>query len=73
MLKVRHGNEEGAAWVASGFYLGIALGRITLPILNLMIGERRVVLMYIIIACALQSVSWAVKSFAAVIVSPRSE
>ena len=81
---VRHGNAGGAAWVASGFYLGefnlllapqfrdaeyltgIAIGRVCLPFVNAIVGESRVVLIYIIIAAALQAVSWAVKSFVAV-------
>lgn len=43
--------------------IGIALGRVTLPVLNILIGERRVVLMYILIACGLQAVAWTVNSF----------
>lgn len=66
MLKVRHGSAGGAAWVASGFYLGIAVGRLALPLLNIVVGERRIVFMYILIACGLQGASWAAKSFAAV-------
>jgi len=65
MLKVRHGSAGGAAWVASGFYLGIAIGRLTLPLLNIVVGERRIVFMYILVACGLQAASWAAKSFAA--------
>ncbi|KAI5119424.1 hypothetical protein M0805_009875 [Coniferiporia weirii] len=69
MEVVRHGNASGAAWVASGFYLGIAIGRVCLPALNHIVGERRIVLLYIIIACAFQAVSWAVKSFVATAVA----
>ncbi|THG94782.1 hypothetical protein EW145_g8077 [Phellinidium pouzarii] len=69
MEVVRHGNASGAAWVASGFYLGIALGRMFLPVLNHIVGERRIVLVYIMIACVLQAVSWAVKSFVATAVA----
>ncbi|EJD06511.1 MFS general substrate transporter [Fomitiporia mediterranea MF3/22] len=65
MEVVRHGSAGGAAWVASGFYLGIAIGRVCLPFINLLVGERRVVLMYIILAGGLQAISWAVKSFGA--------
>lgn len=66
MLQVRHGSTGGSAWVASAFYLGIALGRIALPILNILVGERRIVFIYILLACGLQAVSWAVNSFVAV-------
>ncbi|OCB84654.1 MFS general substrate transporter [Sanghuangporus baumii] len=69
MEVVRHGTAGGAAWVASGFYLGIAVGRVCLPLFNLLIGERRVVLLYIILAGGLQAISWAVKSFGATAVA----
>ena len=39
------------------------MGRISLPILNIIIGERRAVLVYTIIACGLQAIAWAVKTF----------
>lgn len=45
---------------------GIAIGRVCLPIVNTFVGESRIVLIYIILAGALQAVSWAVKSFLAV-------
>ncbi|KAH8117991.1 MFS general substrate transporter [Phellopilus nigrolimitatus] len=69
MLQVRHGSTEGSAWVASGFYLGIAIGRVSLPILNQLVGERKIVLIYIVVAGGLQAVSWTVKSFVATAVA----
>jgi len=65
MLQLRGGSTESAAWVASGLYLGLAVGRVTLPVLNLLVGERRIVLIYIVIACVFQAISWAVPSFIA--------
>lgn len=50
----------------STYTLGIAIGRVTLPVLNLLVGERRIVLFYILLACGVQAVSWAVNSFLAV-------
>ena len=47
-------------------YLGIAVGRVCLPFLNLIVGERLIVLIYILLAAGLQAVSWAVNSFMAV-------
>ncbi|KAI0082345.1 MFS general substrate transporter [Panus rudis PR-1116 ss-1] len=58
MLEVRKGSPEGASWVASGFYLGIAVGRIALPTLSLLMGERRAVYIYIAIAIALECLAW---------------
>ncbi|KAH9850829.1 MFS general substrate transporter [Lenzites betulinus] len=60
ILEVRKGSPEGASWVASCFYLGIALGRIFLPPLNVLMGERRAVLVYLLFAIALECVAWFV-------------
>ncbi|OCH95942.1 MFS general substrate transporter [Obba rivulosa] len=60
ILEVRKGSPEGASWVASCFYLGLAIGRIVLPALNLLIGERRAVFFYLACAIALECVAWFV-------------
>ncbi|KAI0638434.1 MFS general substrate transporter [Trametes polyzona] len=60
ILEVRKGSPEGASWVASCFYLGLALGRIFLPPLNMLMGERRAVVIYIIVAIGLECVAWFV-------------
>ncbi|KAL4243879.1 Major Facilitator Superfamily Transporter [Abortiporus biennis] len=58
ILEVRHGSPEGASWVASSFYLGIGIGRIALPALNILMGERRAVFIYLILAIALELLAW---------------
>jgi len=58
ILEVRKGSPEGASWVASSFYLGIAVGRITLPTLNMLMGERLAVFVYILCAIALELLAW---------------
>ncbi|KAI0774519.1 MFS general substrate transporter [Fomes fomentarius] len=60
ILEVRKGTPEGASWVASCFYLGIALGRIFLPPLNMLMGERRSVMIYLAFAIGLECVAWFV-------------
>ncbi|KAI0650491.1 MFS general substrate transporter [Trametes meyenii] len=60
ILEVRKGSPEGASWVASSFYLGIALGRIFLPPLNMLMGERAAVIIYIVFAIGLECVAWFV-------------
>ncbi|KAI0832679.1 MFS general substrate transporter [Trametes gibbosa] len=60
ILEVRKGSPEGASWVASCFYLGIALGRIFLPPLNMLMGERTAVPVYLLFAIALECVAWFV-------------
>ncbi|PCH36403.1 MFS general substrate transporter [Wolfiporia cocos MD-104 SS10] len=61
---VRHGSPEGASWVASSFYLGVAVGRIVLPALNLLIGERLAVFLYLLCAIALELLAWFLPFFA---------
>ncbi|KAA1473487.1 MFS general substrate transporter [Dentipellis sp. KUC8613] len=60
VLEVRKGSPEGASWVASSFYLGIAIGRIALPIVNTFMGERRAIFVYLAIAIGLEAIAWAV-------------
>ncbi|TBU33086.1 MFS general substrate transporter [Dichomitus squalens] len=58
ILEVRNGSPEGASWVASCFYLGIALGRIILPPLNILMGERLAVIIYLSFAIGLECLAW---------------
>ncbi|KZT24571.1 MFS general substrate transporter [Neolentinus lepideus HHB14362 ss-1] len=58
ILQARKGTAEGASWVASAFYLGVAIGRITLPSLNMTLGERLAIILYLIFAIALTLLSW---------------
>ncbi|KAJ8473688.1 hypothetical protein ONZ51_g7709 [Trametes cubensis] len=60
VLEVRKGSPEGASWVASSFYLGVALGRIFLPPLSMLIGERRAVIIYLVFAIGLECIAWFV-------------
>jgi len=45
---------NSAGYVATGFWAGIALGRLALPRLNLLIGEWPVVFIYVGIAIGLE-------------------
>ncbi|CDO73790.1 hypothetical protein BN946_scf185015.g119 [Trametes cinnabarina] len=69
VLEVRKGTPEGASWVASSFYLGLALGRIFLPPLNVLMGERRAVIIYLALAIALECIAWFVPILASTAVS----
>ncbi|THH19893.1 hypothetical protein EW146_g1337 [Bondarzewia mesenterica] len=60
VLEVRKGSPEGASWVASCFYLGLAIGRIALPTLNIFLGERRAIFIYLSFAIGLEAIAWAV-------------
>ncbi|TFK45379.1 MFS general substrate transporter [Heliocybe sulcata] len=63
VLKVRNGSPSSASWVASTFYLGLAVGRMVLPVLNVRMGERRAVFVYLAFALALEAIAWAVPSY----------
>ncbi|KAI0732780.1 MFS general substrate transporter [Fomitopsis betulina] len=63
-LEVRKGSPEGASWVASSFYLGVAVGRITLPALNMLMGERLAVFVYLLCAIGLEFMAWFIPVFA---------
>ncbi|OBZ70191.1 hypothetical protein A0H81_09628 [Grifola frondosa] len=70
ILEVRKGSPEGASWVASCFYLGIALGRIFLPTLNMLIGERLAVILYLLCAIALECLAWFLPYLASTALCP---
>ncbi|EPQ54037.1 MFS general substrate transporter [Gloeophyllum trabeum ATCC 11539] len=69
VLNVRHGSPHSASWVASSFYLGIAIGRMVLPSLNVVMGERRAVFIYLSLAIALEAVGWAVPIYSSTAVA----
>ncbi|KAH9833683.1 MFS general substrate transporter [Rhodofomes roseus] len=64
ILEVRKGSPEGASWVASAFYLGVAVGRIALPALNILMGERLAVFIYLLCAIGLEFLAWWIPVFA---------
>ncbi|KAF7350828.1 MFS domain-containing protein [Mycena sanguinolenta] len=61
MIDVRKGGPS-AGYISAGFFGGLTLGRIVLLPLNKMIGERRVVYVYGLLALALELVIWLVPS-----------
>ncbi|KAI0686005.1 MFS general substrate transporter [Cytidiella melzeri] len=63
IIEVRKGDPEGASWVASGMYLGLAIGRILLPPLNMLLGERNAVFIYVAFAIVLECLAWLIPSF----------
>ncbi|KAI1796140.1 MFS general substrate transporter, partial [Ganoderma leucocontextum] len=58
ILEDRTGTPESASWVASCFYLGPALGRIFLPPLNVLLGERLSVIVYLFVAIGVECLAW---------------
>ncbi|KAL5485314.1 hypothetical protein ACEPAI_7956 [Sanghuangporus weigelae] len=64
-LIYRTGAGSSAGYVSSGFFGGLALGRVLLLWVNEKVGERRVTILYGMMAIALEAVIWAVPHFVA--------
>lgn len=60
MINVRHGQPFSSGMTATGFWLGITFGRITLGFLTPKIGERLAVIIYTLCALGLELVFWLV-------------
>ncbi|EMD35606.1 hypothetical protein CERSUDRAFT_85549 [Gelatoporia subvermispora B] len=61
VIDVRHGGPS-SGYISAGFFGGLTLGRVGLLWLNKMIGERRVIFLYAILATGLELVIWLVPS-----------
>lgn len=51
------------------FAPGLALGRMGLPMVNVMMGERRAVFVYLLVAVILEAIAWAVSIYASTAVT----
>ncbi|KAK8106819.1 Bypass of stop codon protein 6 [Apiospora kogelbergensis] len=65
MLDVRHAAPFDAGLTVTFFWLGLAVGRVTLGFVTGRLGEKRAVAAYLALALALQVLYWQVPSFAA--------
>ncbi|KAI9694211.1 MAG: hypothetical protein M1822_003483 [Bathelium mastoideum] len=63
MMQVRHGAAFGAGMVATGFWLGLTVGRIVLGFVTPRVGEKRAIAVYLPVAMALQLLFWLVPQF----------
>nr|XP_036578066.1 major facilitator superfamily transporter [Colletotrichum truncatum]KAF6785230.1 major facilitator superfamily transporter [Colletotrichum truncatum] len=63
MLQVRHGEEFASGMTATGFWAGLAAGRITLSFVTPRIGERSAVMIYLGAAICLQLLFWLIPQF----------
>jgi fucose permease len=60
LISVRNGTPNKVGYVASGFWGGLALGRVALADITNKLGERRMVFIYIVVALAMQLIFWFV-------------
>ncbi|GAA5829881.1 hypothetical protein JCM3766R1_006689 [Sporobolomyces carnicolor] len=57
------GGGTSAGYVATGFWLGLTVGRAILNPLNRLVGEKRIVYVYLLLALALEFAVWFADSF----------
>ena len=65
MLNVRHAEDFDAGMTVTGFWLGIAIGRLVLGFVTGHIGEKLAITVYLGVSIALQLLYWLVPSFIA--------
>ena len=63
MTQVRHGKPFSSGLTATGFWLGLTVGRMTLGFVTPKIGERLAVIIYIVIALGVELLFWLVPQF----------
>lgn len=63
MLRIRHAQPFPSGMTATGFWLGITVGRVTLGFITPRIGEGLAVSIYLIIAMSLELIFWLVPQF----------
>ena len=65
LISVRNGSPSQVGYVASGFWGGLALGRLLLADVTHKFGERRMVFLYIVLGLVMQLLFWFVPNIVA--------
>ena len=63
MTEVRHGQPFSSGMTATGFWLGVTVGRIILGFVTPKIGLRLAVIIYVICAIGIELLFWLVPQF----------
>ncbi len=63
MIRVRHGPPFASGMTATGFWLGLTVGRVTLGFITPKIGERLAIAVYILCSLGLELLFWLVPQF----------
>ena len=63
MMRIRHGQPFASGMTATGFWLGLTVGRVSLGFLTGRIGERLAVCIYLSCAIGLELIFWLVPQF----------
>ena len=65
MLKVRNAESFAAGMTATGFWLGLTVGRVVLGFVTGRVGEKLAITVYLLLSIALQLLYWLIPSFIA--------
>ncbi|KAL2857308.1 putative MFS transporter [Aspergillus pseudoustus] len=60
LVSVRNGDPEKVGYIASAYWGGLTLGRVTLADITHRFGEKRMIFIYIVLAIALQLMFWLI-------------
>ncbi|KAF3386158.1 Bypass of stop codon protein 6 [Penicillium rolfsii] len=63
MTSVRHGSPFASGMAETGFWLGVTMGRFVLGFVSPRIGEKLSIIVYIVLAIALELIFWLVPDF----------
>ncbi|KAG9186505.1 hypothetical protein G6011_09613 [Alternaria panax] len=63
MLEVRDGEEFASGMVATGFWMGITVGRVVLGFITPKIGEKLAIMIYLPLTMVLELIFWLVPQF----------
>ena len=63
MMRNRHGQPFASGMTATGFWLGLTIGRVSLGFVTPRIGERLAVSIYLLIAMVCELIFWLVPQF----------
>lgn len=65
LVSVRNGDPEKVGYIATAYWAGLTLGRVTLADITHRFGEQRMVFIYIVLALALQIMFWLIPNIIA--------
>lgn len=63
MIRVRHGEPFSSGMTATGFWLGITVGRVFLGFITPQVGERLAVSVYLLVSVGFELIFWLVPQF----------
>ena len=63
MMRIRHGQPFASGMTATGFWLGLTIGRVSLGFVTPRIGERLAVSIYLLVAMVCELIFWLVPQF----------